>query len=60
MKRRKDLILSGFRVRYVVRQWLNAMGLAGRNVTEHIKRLYEKESESLLLMCQKNTSVKMT
>lgn len=44
MKRRKDLILSGFRVRYVDRQWLNAMGLVGRNVTEHIKSLYEKES----------------
>ena len=44
MRRRKDLILSGFRVRYVDCQWLNAMGLAGRNVTEHIKSLYEKES----------------
>ena len=25
------------------RQWLDAMGLVGRNVADHIKSLYEKE-----------------
>lgn len=30
-------------IHVVDRQWLDAMGLVGRNVADHIKSLYEKE-----------------